>query len=564
MCVGVCDAICREQMQLIACQCAQAVVDTPLVNPQVQTPCQVILLNLSFSLVFGELALFPRFHLCRCASAGPFRWHLWWSYASLLKLMSPQFWDRWQLSHGLWNPALPQKSCAGTCLNRRCSTGFQSPSLRGHAVSLLKVPKKLQAPVLEHFPDWYWGCFSWQLPCTNCTCLRIWYLAAFVGILHKDQTMSKLDKDANWFAVIRFRRRKVLVLKDENVRRSVWGMTALHVHADTSCASCSIWHFLRLYKSSGLGFVFQGIQINPKALDIQCRKRWSNMQPGSPAFTISVFWKMRVLASLTYTAGAISARGFTRMRRWRCSGWRWEMSATEEQVVHPLKRPLTFWVADVNQNPKIQRWSFGCEILNKTPKRPLQTKTSDWWCFLMFPDHILQYKTQNVFLKGIPSPVSILQAELASPLKSWGYRDVSVISWGCFADVSVLFPFCHGVSEMLWWFLGVVSVVNDVLVMVWSCSREVSVVWGAVSVMCGSCVGDALLMSRGYCGDDSVMCQWCLIDVLVLCGWCLSDVSVMFCLCSVDVSVTVRRVFAIGVVLVCGLIVSFLVFSCWF
>ena len=85
--------------------------------------------------------------------------------------------------------------------------------------------------------------------------------------------MSKLDKDANWFAVIRFRRRKVLVLKDENVRRSVWGMTALHVHADTSCASCSIWHFLRLYKSSGLGFVFQGIQINPKALDIQCRKR---------------------------------------------------------------------------------------------------------------------------------------------------------------------------------------------------------------------------------------------------------------------------------------------------
>ena len=85
--------------------------------------------------------------------------------------------------------------------------------------------------------------------------------------------MSKLDKDANWFAVIRFRLRKVLVLKEENVRRSVWGMTALHVHADTSCASCSIWHFLRLYKSSGLGFVFQGIQINPKALDIQCRKR---------------------------------------------------------------------------------------------------------------------------------------------------------------------------------------------------------------------------------------------------------------------------------------------------
>ena len=34
-------------MQLTTCRCLQAVVDTPLVSPQVHTPCQVILLNLS-------------------------------------------------------------------------------------------------------------------------------------------------------------------------------------------------------------------------------------------------------------------------------------------------------------------------------------------------------------------------------------------------------------------------------------------------------------------------------------------------------------------------------------
>ena len=34
--------------------------------------------------------------------------------------------------------------------------------------------------------------------------------------------MSKLDKDANWFAVIRFRCGKGLVFKDDNVRWSLW------------------------------------------------------------------------------------------------------------------------------------------------------------------------------------------------------------------------------------------------------------------------------------------------------------------------------------------------------
>ena len=51
-CVWVCDAICRERMQLTTCRCLQAVVDTSLVNLQVQTPCQVILSSdWSFSLV---------------------------------------------------------------------------------------------------------------------------------------------------------------------------------------------------------------------------------------------------------------------------------------------------------------------------------------------------------------------------------------------------------------------------------------------------------------------------------------------------------------------------------
>ena len=450
MCVGVCDAICREQMQLIACQCAQAVVDTPLVNPQVQTPCQVILLNLSFSLVFGELALFPRFHLCRCASAGPFRWHLWWSYASLLKLMSPQFWDRWQLSHGLWNPALPQKSCAGTCLNRRCSTGFQSPSLRGHAVSLLKVPKKLQAPVLEHFPDWYWGCFSWQLPCTNCTCLRIWYLAAFVGILHKDQTMSKLDKDANWFAVIRFRRRKVLVLKDENVRRSVWGMTALHVHADTSCASCSIWHFLRLYKSSGLGFVFQGIQINPKALDIQCRKRWSNMQPGSPAFTISVFWKMRVLASLTYTAGAISARGFTRMRRWRCQDGDGRCRLLKNRWFILWSGPSPFesltWTKIRKSKDDLSVARFWIKPQKDRCRQRLATDDVSWCFLIIYCNTKLrmsfwkEYHLQSLFFRLNLRPLSSLGD---TAMSQWYLGDALLMSRSCFRFATVS-PRCFG------------------------------------------------------------------------------------------------------------------------
>ena len=36
--------------------------------------------------------------------------------------------------------------------------------------------------------------------------------------------------------------------------------------------------------------------------------------------------------------------------------------------------------------------------------------------------------------------------------------------------------------------------------------------WGPVRVMCGSCLGNALLMSRECRGEVSVMFQWYLND----------------------------------------------------
>ena len=124
---------------------------------------------------------------------------------------------------------------------------------------------KLQPSVLVwHFRDWYWGCLLWQCHAVVCTCSRIWNLAASIGILHKDQTMTNLDRNVRRFALIGCPCGKVLVFKDENV----WGG---HVGRDSS--SCPNWFFFCyvfhmafswLFKSSGLGFVFlQGIQINP-------------------------------------------------------------------------------------------------------------------------------------------------------------------------------------------------------------------------------------------------------------------------------------------------------------
>ena len=130
----------------------------------------------------------------------------------------------------------------------------------GHAVTALNVPETAASVLVWHFRDWYWGCLLWQCHAVVCTCSRIWNLAASIGILHKDQTMTNLDRNVRRLAA----RGKVLVFKDENV----WGG---HVGRDSS--SCPNWFFFCyvfhmafswLFKSSGLGFVFlQGIQINP-------------------------------------------------------------------------------------------------------------------------------------------------------------------------------------------------------------------------------------------------------------------------------------------------------------
>ena len=188
-------------------------------------------------------------------------------------------------------------------------------------------------------------------------------------------------------------------------------------HFGNDSSPCPCWYFFCfvfhmafswLYKSSGLGFVFQGIQINPTTLDIQCRKRWTNMHLGSLAFTISVFWKMRVLLNHHVQFCKRLHQEALESRRCRDGDGDGRCRLLKNRRYPPLKLPH-FW--SWHCWPKIQRWSFGCEI-SVTRKRPVQTKmqlaTDDVsLCFLI----ILQCKAQNVSLKGMPSPaIPILQA----------------------------------------------------------------------------------------------------------------------------------------------------------
>ena len=82
----------------------------------------------------------------------------------------------------LWNPAMQAAGCAAVAST---PAPFQSLSFHGHGDSVLNVPETA-APVLEHFTDWYWVFLLWQRHAIVCTRLHIWYLAAFVGIPHKD------------------------------------------------------------------------------------------------------------------------------------------------------------------------------------------------------------------------------------------------------------------------------------------------------------------------------------------------------------------------------------------
>ena len=169
----------------------------------------------------------------------------------------PQFWNVSSRDR-LWNAALQAADCAAIPSTPAPFQSHQSPSRpRRHCiecawncsfcVSMAFSRLILRVPFV-------------QCHAVVCTCSRIWNLAASIGILHKDQTMTNLDRNVRRLAA----RGKVLVFKDENV----WGG---HVGRDSS--SCPNWFFFCyvfhmafswLFKSSGLGFVFlQGIQINP-------------------------------------------------------------------------------------------------------------------------------------------------------------------------------------------------------------------------------------------------------------------------------------------------------------
>ena len=75
---------------------------------------------------------------------------------------------------------------------------------------------------------------------------------------------------------------------------------------------------------------------------------------------------------------------------------------------------------------------------------------------------------------------------------------VTVVFRRCFGDVSVLFRYS-------WWCR-----------ICFPCFLEVSVMWGPVRVIGGSCLGNALLMSRECRGEVSVMFQSCLSDGSVM------------------------------------------------
>ena len=72
---------------------------------------------------------------------------------------------------------------------------------------------------------------------------------------------------------------------------------------------------------------------------------------------------------------------------------------------------------------------------------------------------------------------------------------VTAVFQRCFGDVSVMSRCCFGIGGNVLYVSGR--------------SR-------LCGVMCGSCLGDALLMSRECRGDVSLMFQWCLSDVSVM------------------------------------------------
>ena len=196
-CVWVCDAICRERMQLTTCRCLQAVVDTSLVNPQVQTPSQVILSSdWRFSLVLVNwhcfLVQFCRwlahaFSLIAEPDGPSCPRHLRWSMRKT-NLLRKAF--AFRNVPSILRSLAAQTDCEILQCRRQAVQPSHPPqhlSNRFHftAVTALNVPETA-APVLEHFPDWYWGFLLWQRHAIVCTCLQIWYLAASVGIPHKD------------------------------------------------------------------------------------------------------------------------------------------------------------------------------------------------------------------------------------------------------------------------------------------------------------------------------------------------------------------------------------------
>ena len=254
---------------------------------------------------------------------------------------------------------------------------FQSLSF--HAT--LSVPETA-APELEHFPDWYWGCLSWQCHAIVCTCLHIWYFAASVGILHKDQTMINLERNVYRFALIGCQCGKVLVFKDQNVRRWLWAwQLSMSKRIPLSlCVPYGIFatlQTLRLKASSSFRELsctyLMPIQINPTTTLINfghsniqykwtldqdrkrntSRKRWANMQLGSLAFTILVFRKIWVL--MAHHVGLCKRLHQEALENvFEDGDCRCTLLKTRRYP--PFKLPH-FW--SWRCWPKIQRWSFG-------------------------------------------------------------------------------------------------------------------------------------------------------------------------------------------------------------
>ena len=138
----------------------------------------------------------------------------------------PQFWNVSSRDR-LWNAALQAAGCAAFQSHQSLSRP------RRHCIECA-WNCSFCVVLVGHFRDWYWGCLLWQCHAVVCACSHIWDLAASIGILHKDQTMTNLDRNVHRFALIGCRCGKVLVFKDENA----WGG---HVGRDNS--PCPNWYF---------------------------------------------------------------------------------------------------------------------------------------------------------------------------------------------------------------------------------------------------------------------------------------------------------------------------------